>query len=244
MDIQSITVQLNALKQCINMYEVRGWTVSDDLKKFITGLTLADYIKIHDNSIGRSFDGISKIDGSNVVPVFLIFIQSDGKKKESRKTIDETVIDIISRNGLTGFDKKRNLLDQCHITVIFLTEIKKTDFDKFSEDQEKNIEFFQLKHASLDILGYKYQPKFTLYRLSTQSDLSSDIYKKYGKMCIDDPVVKYFYAQPEDVFKIERRSYTGASTTYRIVKNIKMNEIKIKTTANERGVDVDTSMSI
>ena len=259
MTTQPILVQLNALKQCIRMYEARDWNVSSDLKAYVEGLTLTDYMRIHDNINGRRFDGITRSDG---IPVILLFaIPEDGKEK-TMAMIYSAISDRITEPA-----ENEHILFANHVTVVFLDDIKKTDFDKFSEDQGEyvkipaiqatsttsakpskilwksyGIEFFNVKHASLDILGHKYQPKFTLYRLSGQSDKA---YEKYGKICIDDPISKYFYAQPNDVFKIERNSHTGASITYRIVKNIKMNNIIVKNAiTNESGVDENVDIDV
>ena len=237
MDAQTVLIQLTALKQCIIMYELRGWTVSEDLKSLVNGMTLGDYMKICDRDTGRLFDGINT---SSNLPVFLIFISTENNKKKD-------TLKVILEKTFTNFKQKYDLkmddlLKRCHITAIFLDEIKKTDFEKFYEDIEENLEFFTVKHMSLDIMSYKYQPKFTFIK---QYETSNDKYKKYGKICIDDPVVRYFYARPDDIFKVERRSHTGASTTYRIVKNIKMNEVKVKaSTVNEKGVDTEGSMAI
>lgn len=250
MDTQEIFVQLNALKQCIAMYDARGWIVSEDLKNFVRGMTVSDYVSIHDKDAGRLFDGISKRTETEtdtvpkvpigtigtIVPVFLAFISTDGKSGV-KKILDGLLGKVFNKFRSAYKIEKISDLSSYHITVVFVSEVSKKDFEKLNNDYKFNIEFFNVKPMSLDILGYKYQPTFELIKSVATNDTSK--YQKYGKICINDPVVKYFNAQPNDVFKIYRKGSTGASTTYRMVKSIKMNEIKTKTFVNEKGLDTE-----
>ena len=85
----------------------------------------------------------------------------------------------------------------------------------------KNLEIFKINEVIKNIAEHHLVPKHKLLSKEEGNQVLNEYKlkkKDMGRICIDDPMVRYLYAKKNDIIQIIRPSvYSGYSTYYRLV---------------------------
>lgn len=243
-DVTIIKLKYDCIINCFEMFKSRQYTISEDAQKFIDNINLNDYNKLFNNKkIGLPIDN-SVLTNDN--PPYKVVIEFCNEAIENKQhDILKVQFGLTSSNNNDKIIELKKLIEKNknHYIIIFLSnDITSEKIDKFYELNVPHIEYFGIKQLSLNIMKHKYQPKFEIIPKPTEEkklQQYKELCKDSAKICYNDPAVRYFNAPVDTLFKITRDSQMAISTSYRIVKNIKMNEVKSKISKNY--ADVETS---
>ena len=131
---------------------------------------------------------------------------------------------------LSKFEKQQDAQDMTDlIFVVFDKYIKDDGYDGFKkliepyrQFEKPGIQVFHYKQLLINIMKHEYVPKHTLLKPTEIDTLLEKHYltnvKELPKIMTTDPVVKYYGAKENNVFRIDRSSKTfGHSIYYRCV---------------------------
>ncbi len=189
---------------CIKMFEDRGYTVKTDKEPVKHNWII----------------------GTNNGHVYLAVFNRDGtgNLKKELKDFNTYVSAILRENDLD--------VKESQLTILYFYKLENHDFHKKPSVENKsipdNIIPYCMSLWCVNPTLHELQPKFTLIKKGSEeyNKFFESGYDKscIPKFCIDDPIVRYYDAKHDDLFKIQR---VGQETlTYRIVSSRPMNLIK------------------
>ena len=176
-------------------------------RKFLSKSSLKQNIELY----------IKKIDKNLSIPIVSDF---DKKKTIYLKLFLFKITTIKSSPEILDFLNKH--ADQHMIVIIEQINTKvRTQFEEY-----ERAELFEEKNMMINIVECDLVPQHIPLTEEEKKTLIQkyDISKKkeFPKICINDPMVRYFNMKPGDIVKIVGPTPGGYRTHYRMVRNIKM----------------------
>ena len=177
----------------------------------------------------------------NDVPDTIILFRN--KKDFKKYRVDLTTKDFGAfKNDISSMkdhpieDKNEDITLRVHYILFYLSDsqsiLKLNPFEKtYHHDKGlyPRVELFNINYTQFNYMYHEIQPKFTLIR-ANNNNIDRELNEKYdkifkdyydksklSKICIDDPVTKYYNAEHDDIFEIRRTD----SLFYRIVNSNK-----------------------
>jgi DNA-directed RNA polymerase subunit H (RpoH/RPB5) len=214
--------KLCAFKNCMSMFMTRGYLIDSDFYENVMNLTIADYI-MHENKYNIINDKISYKYMDRVFNVHLIFNDNSNDSIAIGNIVDSIVSKLGGMN-VTRHNPLHTLKcfddHNVHYTIIVYNDSSNMNKKILEEQTPIGLEIFSVKELNVNIISHIYQPKFTV---ENPNNHTKDNIKKYGRMCQNDPVVKYYNAKPKDIFKIERENEKGVAHVYKVVISSNIN---------------------
>lgn len=250
-DVKIIDLKFKSLKTCFKMFEARKYNIDPDAKKFIETLNINDYEKLVLYCNKKDKNDLpyeKKVFTPDEIPYVVQIDFCNEEIGDKRHDVLKAYFGLSSSNNDDKIIELKKDIEKTkihHIMIFTSNGVTSERIDKFYELNIPHMEYFGIKQMSIDIINHIFQPKFEIYEKPVNEQelkMYKDICKNNSKFCINDPIVRYFNASVDTLFKITRHSGSLISTTYRVVKNIKMNEVKSKISKNYTELDSSGGM--
>lgn len=193
---------------CLQMIEDRNYLEPTIIRE-------NDYIIIH-----------GSIDKNKKYLYFLLLNYDKNKEKEYPKAIDNAF------NFSNIFDKvlkfnteNKIILEKFKIIYVLNDGLEFPKRHDLELKRDKTHTYFSMNRLIVNPITHYLQPKYVLHREnSAEYDNIMEIYRakpvNFTKFCYDDPVVKYYDGQVNDIFEIV---YKTGDVQYRIVQHKNIN---------------------